>query len=113
MLRKQEIKIKGDVVHFEPPRMLTDYAEKGNLPNYIQSRKNELDERHPAIWITQIADAMKYLEGKKIVHRDLAARNILVVDEFKVCVSDFGLAKMISVNDNNESDKYCLDTRNC
>ena len=36
---------------------------------------------------------MEYLESKDLVHRDLAARNVLVHDDGKAKVSDFGLAK--------------------
>jgi len=32
----------------------------------------------------QIADAMAYLENRKIVHRSLAARNVLMFDNDKV-----------------------------
>lgn len=42
---------------------------------------------------------MAYLGSKNIVHRDLAARNILVVDEFNVKISDFGLAQFMGQND--------------
>jgi len=33
----------------------------------------------------QIADAMAYLENRRIVHRNLAARNILMFAKDKVC----------------------------
>jgi len=33
----------------------------------------------------QIADAMAYLENRRIVHRCLAARNVLVFDKDTVC----------------------------
>jgi len=33
----------------------------------------------------QIADAMAYLENRRIVHRSLAARNVLVFAKDKVC----------------------------
>ena len=96
--------------HFEPPRMLTDFAENGELPGYIKRKKSSLDERHVATWASQIADAMAYLEKENIVHRDLAARNILVMgDAFNICVSDFGLAKMISQNESDDRYKMATD----
>ena len=94
--------------NFEAPRMLTDFADNGELPAFIKSKRASLDERHVATWALQIADAMAYLENERIVHRDLAARNILVTkDEFNVCVSDFGLAKMIDLTDDSD---YRMDT---
>lgn len=38
---------------------------------------------------------MDYLEQHRYVHRDLAARNVLVKNPKHVCVSDFGLTKMM------------------
>ena len=54
---------------FTAPRMLTDFAEHGELPKYIERHKMKLDERHIAQWGLQIAKAMEYLEGEQIVHR--------------------------------------------
>ena len=34
----------------------------------------------------QVADAMAYLENRRIVHRSLAARNVLMSDKDKVCM---------------------------
>ncbi len=43
---------------------------------------------------------MAYIESCKYIHRDLAARNILVGDNKRVKVADFGLARLI------EDDEY-------
>ena len=42
---------------------------------------------------------MRYLqEEKHLVHRDLAARNVLVKTPNHVKITDFGLAKILDVN---------------
>lgn len=42
---------------------------------------------------------MAYLEEKRLVHRDLAARNVLVQTPNCVKITDFGLAKLLDINE--------------
>lgn len=42
---------------------------------------------------------MAYLHKCGIVHRDLAARNVLVQAENQVKITDFGLAKLLDVDE--------------
>lgn len=46
--------------------------------------------------ISDVCEAMEYLEANNFVHRDLAARNVLVSDDNIAKVSDFGLTKEAS-----------------
>lgn len=42
---------------------------------------------------------MAYLEERRLVHRDLAARNVLVQTPNCVKITDFGLAKLLDINE--------------
>lgn len=46
--------------------------------------------------LSDVCEAMEYLEANNFVHRDLAARNVLVSDDNIAKVSDFGLTKEAS-----------------
>lgn len=54
------------------------------------------------IWAvaTQVADAMSFLESRRIVHRDLACRNVLVGSGGlrDVKLSDYGLSRLLNVD---------------
>lgn len=40
-----------------------------------------------------------YLEERRLVHRDLAARNVLVKSPNHIKITDFGLARLLDVNE--------------
>lgn len=82
-----------------PLYILLEYMSKGNLVDYLRSRgRTVITKKHLLNFACDIASAMAYLEDKGLVHRDLAARNILISDHDVAKVSDFGLSREASLN---------------
>ena len=49
--------------------------------------------------LTPAAQGMSYLEEVRLVHRDLAARNVLVKSPDHVKITDFGLARLLDIDE--------------
>ncbi|XP_076665720.1 tyrosine-protein kinase hopscotch isoform X1 [Andrena cerasifolii] len=79
--------------------LVMEYVKHGSLQSYLAIHKQELTCKRLLGFALDIATGMDYLGSMSIVHRDLAARNILVEDENKVKISDFGLAQVTGKND--------------
>ncbi|MGH9939660.1 MAG: serine/threonine protein kinase, partial [Blastocatellia bacterium] len=72
------------------------YAEGRTLKQIISRRPMEILS---ALSIAvQVADAIASAHARGIVHRDIKPNNIVVNDQGQVKVLDFGLAKMLSAN---------------
>ncbi|XP_078379917.1 tyrosine kinase receptor Cad96Ca-like [Oculina patagonica] len=104
------IKLMGCVTETEPLLVLVEYVPYGDLLGYLRKSRGLNDtyfnnpDRKPKTNLTsqqsmrfawQIADGMTYLSSRKIIHRDLAARNVLVGEEEKCKVTDFGMARNV------------------
>ena len=46
-------------------------------------------------WARQVADALDYAHGKKVLHRDVKPGNMLLADDGTVKLVDFGIARVI------------------
>uniref|UniRef100_A0A914ZU15 receptor protein-tyrosine kinase n=1 Tax=Parascaris univalens TaxID=6257 RepID=A0A914ZU15_PARUN len=99
------VKLYGVVSDGQPVLVVMELMKKGNLRDYLRSRRPGAEENkdnlpiptnHEYIrWAAQIADGMAYLESIKFCHRDLAARNCMVSADDTVKIGDFGMARDI------------------
>lgn len=73
--------------------LVTEFMGKGSLLEYLRSRGRQYVTKKDQIGFAfDTCCGMAYLENRHVVHRDLAARNVLLSDEGKAKVADFGLA---------------------
>ncbi|CAD6198307.1 unnamed protein product [Caenorhabditis auriculariae] len=97
------VKLYGVVSDGQPVLVVMEMMAKGNLRDYLRSRRPGADENKENLpvptkeqyyeWAAQIADGMAYLESIKFCHRDLAARNCMVHANDEVKIGDFGMAR--------------------
>uniref|UniRef100_A0AAQ6INM7 non-specific serine/threonine protein kinase n=1 Tax=Anabas testudineus TaxID=64144 RepID=A0AAQ6INM7_ANATE len=115
----KEIKILKELKHENIVRLLDyqvklwhlyssflQYCNGGDLAEYLHSR-GTLSEDTIRVFLQQIAQAMKILQGKGILHRDLKPQNILLChpegrrsSSTKTCIkiADFGFARHLQTN---------------
>ncbi|BEI90384.1 uncharacterized protein CcaverHIS019_0304540 [Cutaneotrichosporon cavernicola] len=118
-LFEREIDICTTLVHenicrllewFEDPQHITlvlEFIDGGDLLNYIMEYNegnSPLPEEEAQDFTFQICRAMAFCHEKGVTHRDLKPENILVTKESEsqgrlIKIADFGLAKMITVED--------------
>ncbi|XP_070598682.1 tyrosine-protein kinase JAK2 isoform X1 [Erythrolamprus reginae] len=76
-------------------KLIMEYLPYGSLRDYLQKHKERLDHKKLLQYASQICKGMEYLGSKRYIHRDLATRNILVENENRVKIGDFGLTKLL------------------
>ena len=73
--------------------LFMDYASGGDLSGQLE-QFGPFKEDQCRTWFRQIVDGVSYLHGQKIAHRDLKLQNILLDDNKKVMITDFGLSQV-------------------
>lgn len=87
------IKVHAAGKHQEHPYFVMDYHAKGPLSKHLDRFR---EPRTAAKLMAQVAMAVHAAHQQGVLHRDLKPSNILLDDDDRPIVSDFGLAKVIS-----------------
>ena len=93
------VKLLG--VSFEPTEFyyfLCEYMPGGSLLDRHNALRSQASPPRPQLpqmlmEMRQIAGAMDHLHSKKILHRDLKSANVLVAEDGRLVVADFGLVR--------------------
>nr|XP_056720669.1 receptor tyrosine-protein kinase erbB-2-like [Euleptes europaea] len=80
-------------------QLVTQLMPYGCLLDYVRENKDRIGSQDLLNWCVQIAKGMSYLEDVRLVHRDLAARNVLVKSPNHVKITDFGLARLLDIDE--------------
>ena len=86
-------------VHDDPEHIniIMEYAPNGNLFELLSKQKNGFSEYKAFEYFIQVVNAVCYLHNNNIIHRDIKPENILIGDDNKIKLCDFGWAKELTL----------------
>ncbi|KAG0380538.1 hypothetical protein BGX24_007568 [Mortierella sp. AD032] len=77
--------------------IVMDYAAGGSIRSLLEAL-TRIDEKCIAVIAREVLQALGYLHKHGIIHRDIKAANILLTDEGRVQLCDFGVAGQVTMN---------------
>jgi serine/threonine protein kinase len=73
--------------------MILKKAKNGDLSNYIKKNYKNLTWLDKLNLLLDISKALNSIHQIKLLHKDFHSKNILVDDETKIYIGDFGLCQ--------------------
>lgn len=70
--------------------IVTEWAGGGDFAKLLDGKAHSLEQVQ--IWVRQIAEALQATHGHGVIHRDLKPGNVLVFEDGRLSLADFGLA---------------------
>ncbi|CAE6144291.1 unnamed protein product [Arabidopsis arenosa] len=92
------VKYYGYVVHDDEKILIVEYVANGTLRDHLDCKEGKaLDMATRLDIATDVAHAITYLHmytQPPIIHRDIKSSNILLTENFRAKVADFGFARL-------------------
>lgn len=94
------VRYLGSSTNDEFLNIFLEYVPGGSVQSMLNSY-GPFEEPLIRNFIRQVLIGLSYLHGEDIIHRDIKGANILIDIKGTVKISDFGISKKITNNDNN------------
>ncbi len=78
----------------EGPYFVLPYMRRGSLANLIRPGE-PLDEKLTMRIARDVAEALSYAHARGITHRDIKPSNVLLDEDGRACLADFGLGRTV------------------
>lgn len=74
--------------------IIMDYGAGGSLRTLL--RPGTIEEKYIGVIVRELLVALQYIHKQSVIHRDIKAANVLITNEGKVMLCDFGVAAQLS-----------------
>jgi serine/threonine protein kinase len=76
-----------------PPCVVLEFMARGTLYGILQNTTVELSLKLRLSFLRDVARGMTFLHAQGLIHRDLKSLNVLVDDDWRAKIADFGSTK--------------------
>lgn len=84
--------------------LVMEYVDGRDL--HVRTRDGEITPQRAREIIAQLCDALQFAHDHGVAHRDIKPANILINEDWKVKVADFGLARDLTATPNADEPEY-------
>lgn len=77
--------------------IVMEFVDGFNVEQYVQ-KYGPIPVERAARFMVKILDAMQFIHEKGFVHRDMKPSNIMIRNDERICILDFGIAKDLNSN---------------